>query len=180
MKKERNVQKSKLTQKIFYPECGTCGKANHPGERCWKDAAADLKPKRTRPDDTTDTTPESDAPKANQTTTSTTTQSRSSKAKSKTNIAMTPTPQSRISQTKRQIGTSNQNLLRKGTTNDGHHSVVWQQQMEIASLITYSNTHLFQKPILILDPIYTTNFPISFIDDYNPHYTDPDYAAKDH
>ena len=62
----------------------------------------------------------------------------------------------------------------------GYPSVVWQQQMEKATIITYNNTHLFQKPIPVWDPDYTTTFttrfrPIPLIDDYNPTYIDPDY-----
>ena len=64
----------------------------------------------------------------------------------------------------------------------GYPSVVWQQQMEKANVITYNNnTHLFQKPIPVWDPDYTTTFttrfrPIPLIDDYNPTYIDPDYG----
>ena len=63
----------------------------------------------------------------------------------------------------------------------GYPSVVWQQQMEKAIVITYNNTHLFQKPIPVWDPDYTTTFttrfrPIPLIDDYNPTYIDPDYG----
>ena len=63
----------------------------------------------------------------------------------------------------------------------GYPSVVWQQQMEKATIITYNNTHLFQKPIPVWDPDYTTTFttrfrPIPLIDDYNPTYIDPDYG----
>ena len=61
----------------------------------------------------------------------------------------------------------------------GYPSVVWQQQMEKAIIITYNNTHSFQKPILVWDPDYTTTFttrfrPIPFVDDYNPTYMDQD------
>ena len=53
--------------------------------------------------------------------------------------------------------------------------------MEKATIITYNNTHLFQKPIPAWDPDYTTTFytrfrPIPLIDDYNPTYIDPDYG----
>ena len=59
----------------------------------------------------------------------------------------------------------------------GYPSVVWQQQMEKAIIITYNNTHLFQKPMPVWDPDYTTTFttrfrPIPFVDDYNPTYID--------
>ena len=58
--------------------------------------------------------------------------------------------------------------------------VVWQQQMETATLITYNN-NLYQKQIPFWDPDYTINFstcfrPITFIDDYNQNYIDPDYG----
>ena len=63
----------------------------------------------------------------------------------------------------------------------GYPSVVWQRQMEKATIITYNNTHLFQKPIPVWDPDYTNTFttrfrPITLIDDYNPTYIDPDYG----
>ena len=66
----------------------------------------------------------------------------------------------------------------------GYPSFVWQQQMEKASIITYNNTHLFQKPIPVLDSDYTDTFttrfrPIPLVDDYNPTYIDPDYG-RDH
>ena len=48
-KKEKDAQQGKSTQKETYPECGTCGKKNHPEERCWQGAGAHLKPERTRP-----------------------------------------------------------------------------------------------------------------------------------
>ena len=63
----------------------------------------------------------------------------------------------------------------------GYPSVVWQQQMDKVIIITYNNTHLFQKPIPVWDPDYTTTFPtwfrpIPLIDDNNPTYIDPDYG----
>ena len=63
----------------------------------------------------------------------------------------------------------------------GYPSVVWQQQMEKAIIITYNNTYLFQKPTAVWDPDYTNTFPtwfrpIPLIDDYNPTYIDPDYV----
>ena len=63
----------------------------------------------------------------------------------------------------------------------GYPSVVWQQQMEQAIIITYNNTHLFQQPIPVWDPDYKTTFatrfrPIPLTDDYNPTYIDPDYG----
>ena len=43
-KREKDAQQGKQTQKKTYPECGTCGKKNHPEERCWQGAGAHLKP----------------------------------------------------------------------------------------------------------------------------------------
>ena len=59
----------------------------------------------------------------------------------------------------------------------GYPSVVWQQQMDKAITIT----HLFQKPIPVWDPDYTTTFttrfrPIPLVDNYNPTYIDQDYG----
>ena len=53
--------------------------------------------------------------------------------------------------------------------------------MEKATIVTYNNTHLYQKPIPDWDPYYTATFntqfiPIPLIDDYNPTYMDPDYG----
>ena len=62
-KKEKDAQQGKLTQKKTYPECGTCGKKNHPDERCWQGAGAHLKPKRTRPEDSTKNKPNPKAQK---------------------------------------------------------------------------------------------------------------------
>ena len=66
----------------------------------------------------------------------------------------------------------------------GYPSVVWQQQIEKAIIITYNNTHLFQKSIPVWDHDYTTTFtirfrPIPLVNDYNPTYIDPDYG-RDH
>ena len=57
-KKEKDVQQSIPTQKKTYPECGTCGKKNHPEEICWLGAGAHLKPKRTRHEDSNDNKPD--------------------------------------------------------------------------------------------------------------------------
>ena len=64
----------------------------------------------------------------------------------------------------------------------GYPSVVWQQQMEKANIITYDNTHSCQKPIRVWVSDNTTTFtrqfrPIPLIDDYNPTYIDPDYGT---
>ena len=62
-KKEKGAQRGKTTQKKTYPKCGTCGKTNHPEERCWQGAGAHLKPKRTRPEDSSDNDSNSKASK---------------------------------------------------------------------------------------------------------------------
>ena len=59
----------------------------------------------------------------------------------------------------------------------GYSSVVRQQQMEKAKLITYNNTYLYQNQFPVWDPDSTTNFtsgfrPILLIDDYNLTYID--------
>ena len=82
-KKEKDVQQGKQTQKKTYPECSTCGKKNHPEERCWQGAGAHLKPKRTRPDDSNDNKPNSKAQKPQTKPTSSGSQSSSSNDESK-------------------------------------------------------------------------------------------------
>ena len=82
-KKEKDAQQGKPTQKKTYPKCSTCGKTNHPEERCWRGAGAHLKPKRTRPEDSSDNDPDSKAPKPHYKTTSSSSQSLSSKEDSK-------------------------------------------------------------------------------------------------
>ena len=80
---EKDAQQGKQTQKKTYPECGTCGKKNHPEERCWQGAGAHLKPKRTRPDDANDGKPTSKAQKPQNRPTSSNPQSSSSNDESK-------------------------------------------------------------------------------------------------
>ena len=82
-KKEKDAQQGKQTQKKTYPECGTCGKKNHPEERCWQGAGAHLKPKRTRPDDANDGKPNSKAQKPQNRSTSSNSQDSSSNDESK-------------------------------------------------------------------------------------------------
>ena len=82
-KKEKDAQQGKQTQKKTYPECGTCGKKNHPEERCWQGAGAHLKPKRTRPDEANDGKPNSKAQKPQNKSTSSNSQTSSSNDESK-------------------------------------------------------------------------------------------------
>ena len=81
-KKEKDAQ-GKSTQKKTYPECGICGKKNHPEERCWQGAGAHLKPKRTRPEDSTDNKPNPKAQKPQNKQLSSSSQSSSSNDESK-------------------------------------------------------------------------------------------------
>ena len=76
-KKEKGAQAGKSTQKKSSSECGTCGKKNHPEERCWQCAGAHLKPKRTRSEDPSDSKPESKAQKPHPKLTSSNSQSSS-------------------------------------------------------------------------------------------------------
>ena len=62
-RKTNDAQQGKSTQKKTYPETGTCGNKSHPEKRCWQDAGAHLKPKRTRSEDPSDNQPDSKAPK---------------------------------------------------------------------------------------------------------------------
>ena len=82
-KKEKDAQQGKQTQKKTYPECGTCGKKNHPEERCWQGAGAHLKPKRTRSEDSNDNKSNSKAQKPQNKLTSSSSQSSSSNDESK-------------------------------------------------------------------------------------------------
>ena len=82
-KKGKDAQQGKTTQKKTYPKCGTCGKTNHPEERCWQGAGAHLKPKRTRPEDSSDNDPDSKTLKSNYRPASSNSQSSSSKDESK-------------------------------------------------------------------------------------------------
>ena len=45
-KKETEEKDGKKPQRPTYPPCDTCGKKNHPTERCWQGAGAHLRPKR--------------------------------------------------------------------------------------------------------------------------------------
>ena len=78
-KPEKDAQQGKPTKKKVYSKCGTCGKTNHPEERCWQGAGAHLKPKRTRPEDSSENDPDSKALKPHNKSTSSSSQSSSSK-----------------------------------------------------------------------------------------------------
>ena len=78
-KKKKDAQQGKTNQKKSYPKCGTCGKTNHPEERCWQGAGANLKPKRTRSEDSSDNDTDSKAPKPHNSPTSSHSQSSSKK-----------------------------------------------------------------------------------------------------
>ena len=78
-KTKRILKKNKPTQKKFYPECGNCGKKKHPEERYRQGTGANLKPKRTRPENCSDNSPDSEAQKPHNKTTSTNSHSSSKK-----------------------------------------------------------------------------------------------------
>ena len=82
-KKENDAQQGKSTQKKTCPECGTCGKKNHPEESCWQGAGAHLKPKRTRSEDSNDNKPNSKAQNPQNKSASSSSQSSSSNDESK-------------------------------------------------------------------------------------------------
>ena len=82
-KKEKDAQQGKQTQKKTYPECGTCGKKNHPEERCWHGAGAHLKSKRNRSEYPKDNKPNSKAQKPQNKPTSSSSQSSSPNDESK-------------------------------------------------------------------------------------------------
>ena len=82
-KKGKDAQQGQSTEKKTYPKCGTCGKINHLEERCWQGEGAHLKPKRTRPEDSSDTDPDSKTPKSHNKPMCPNTQSSSNKDESK-------------------------------------------------------------------------------------------------
>ena len=82
-KKEKDAQQGKTTHKKTNPKCATCGKTNHPEERCWQGAGPHLKPKRPRPEDSSDNDPDSKAPKPHNNPRSSHSQSSSKKDESK-------------------------------------------------------------------------------------------------
>ena len=49
--KEEQRRNDGQDTKKEYPKCPTCGKTNHPAERCWKGAGAHLKPKNLKLED---------------------------------------------------------------------------------------------------------------------------------
>ena len=151
-------KKLSQTEMKTYPECGTWGKTNHPEEQCWQGAGAHLKAKRNRPDDSSDNNPDS-------------------KAKNHNTISLRPatSPHQKRTIQKRTLPrlqhyhlVSDRQFVRSGLPTKvvheyqqqlmGFSSVVRQQQMEKAKLITYNNTYLYQNPIPVWDPDNTTNF----------------------
>ena len=50
-RKEEQRRNDGQDTKKEYPKCPTCGKTNHPAERCWKGAGAHLKPKNLKLED---------------------------------------------------------------------------------------------------------------------------------
>ena len=118
-KKEKDAQHGKQTQKKTYPECGTCGKKNHPEERCWQGAGAHLKPKRTRSEDSNDKKPNSKLKNLRTNRHHQTHNPHLPTMSQKTNFATTPIQRTNICPTIHQIGPSNANLLSIQSAIDG-------------------------------------------------------------
>ena len=76
-KNEKNAHQGRTPQKKTYPKSGTCGKTKHPEERCWQGAGAHLKPKRTSPEDSSDSNPDPKVQKPQYNSTSSNSQSSS-------------------------------------------------------------------------------------------------------
>ena len=84
-KKEMEDKDGKKPQRPTYPPCDTCGKKNHPTERCWQGAGAHLRPKRmqTEQNDRNAIDSEGKPKKANDPETATSSQSNTKKSDSK-------------------------------------------------------------------------------------------------
>ena len=84
-KKEMEDKDGKKPQRPTYPPCDTCGKKNHPTERCWQGAGAHLRPKRTQTEqnDRNAIDSEGKPKKANDPETATSSQSNTKKSDSK-------------------------------------------------------------------------------------------------
>ena len=84
-KKEMEDKNGKKPQRPTYPPCDTCGKKNHPTERCWQGAGAHLRPERNKKNDKTndDSNEDKKPKKSNNSETSTSGQSTSKKPESK-------------------------------------------------------------------------------------------------
>ena len=50
-RKEEQKHNDDQNSKKEDPKCPTCDKINHPAERCWKGAGAQIKPKNLKPED---------------------------------------------------------------------------------------------------------------------------------
>ena len=64
--------------------------------------------------------------------------------------------------------------------NIGIPTVVWQQQMEKAFILTMNVTYNTNKPLPFYECDYTKDFntpfrPLPLVEDYDPHYYDPEY-----
>ena len=87
LKKKKGMEDKdgKKPQRPTYPPCDTCGKKNHPTERCWQGAGAHLRPKRmqTEQNDRNAIDSEGKPKKANNPETATSSQSNTKKSDSK-------------------------------------------------------------------------------------------------
>ena len=122
MPNKQNYSEENISQ---HHNCGTCGKTNHPEQRCWQGAGAHLKPTRIRPQDSSDNDLDSKAPKPHKNPTSSNSQSSSMpwsllrKPNKKTSFATTPIQPTSLCPTKHQMGPSNTNFSPPQTTIDG-------------------------------------------------------------
>ena len=180
-KKEKEAQQGKPTQKKTYPKCSTCAKTNHPEERCWQEQVRTLN--TNAPDQRTRQTMILDLRPPNPTTSQHHPFLKLHPAKMTIKLASPRLQYNQLVSVRQSIKSDppTKNFHNDKQQLMGYPSVVWQQQMDKAIIITYSNTHLFHKPIPVWDLHYTTSFPTRFrpiplIDDYNPTYINPDYG----
>ena len=183
-KKELEDKTGEKPQRPTYPPCDTCGKKNHPTERCWQGAGAHLRPKKNRNDDkNNDDSKEDKKPKKANSNNETSSSSQSPSKKLESKKLILPRLQIHDYMSVRQNVISDPpiiNLRQYVKDTNGTPSVVWQQQMEKAYIKTYKTVHN-DRPDRYYDMDYTQNFetqfrPLPLFEDYNPQYIDPDYG----
>ena len=119
-RRKKDAQQGKPTQKKVYPECRTCGKENYPEERCLQGAGAHLKPKPIRPEDSINNNPNT---------------------RLQYKYLVSVRQYTKSDPPTKTFHNYQEQLM-------GYPFVVWQQQLEKATIITYNNTRLNRKPIL--------------------------------
>ena len=159
-RKEEQRRNDGQDTKKEYPKCPTCDKTNHPAERCWKGAGADLKPKNLKLEDTTAadmSTSKEDAKN---------TQPTSEKPKKLDSPRLQFNEKLRV----RQYiisDPSNVYYTEYYTSLKETPSTDWQQQMK-----TPPTSHTTLDPMSNRLQHHITTIPL--IDDYNPYHSDPD------